>query len=308
MGAMEALTHQDKRVDILALVNQRIVLLDGGMGTMLMVEALAGGELPESWNLERPDVIQSIHKRYFEAGADVVLTNSFGGNRLKLTKKQRDKDVERINTRAAQLARAVTPPGRFVAGDMGPSGELLTPVGDYAPEELEEVFEEQARALISGGVDLILIETMFSLQEALTALKGARRAGHGPVFVSITYERKGDRFVTIMGDTPERCVKKLEQEGADGVGANCTIRSDEMIPLAAILRGLTSLPVVVEPNAGTPRVKDGSVIYTQTPDDFANDVEAMVRHGVNVVGGCCGTTPEFISAIHARLSASSKAQ
>ena len=306
MGVTEALTTQAEKVNILTLVKERTVLLDGAMGTTLMVEGLPGGELPEAWNLDKPDVIQSIHRRYFEAGADGVLTNSFGGNRLKLEKKQRDDDVERINTRAAQLARAVTPPGKFVAGDMGPSGELLTPVGSYSPEELEEVFEEQARALISGGVDLILIETMFSLQEALTALKGVRRAGHGPVFVSITYERKGDRFVTIMGDIPEGCVKALEQEGADGIGANCTIRSDEMIPLAATLRGLTNLPLVIQPNAGTPRVKNGSAIYTQTPDDFANDVEAMVKEGVNVVGGCCGTTPEFISAIHARLSVSSQ--
>ena len=307
MGAMEALATQAEKANILTLVKERTVLLDGAMGTMLMVEGLPGGALPEAWNLEKPDVIQSIHRRYFEAGADVVLANSFGGNRLKLAKKQRDDDVERINTRAAQLARAVTPPGNFVAGDMGPSGELLTPVGSYSHEELEEVFEEQGRALISGGVDVILIETMFSLQEALTALKGVRRAGRIPVFVSITYERKGDRFVTIMGDTPEGWVNALEQEGADGIGANCTIKSDQMITLAATLRGLTNLPLVIQPNAGTPRFKDGSAIYTQTPDDFAKDVEAMVKEGANVVGGCCGTTPEFISAIHARLSPSPQA-
>ena len=300
--------HHHKTMDILALVRERIVVLDGAMGTMLMVEGLGGGEVPEAWNLEKPHVIQSIHRRYFEAGADVVLTNSFGGNRLKLEKKKKDREVLRINTRAAELAKTVAPPGKFVAGDIGPSGELIAPVGSYSCQELEEVFEEQAQALIAGGVDLIIIETMFSLQEASAALKGVRRAGGGPVFVSMTYERKGDGFVTMMGETPDRCVRTLEQEGADGIGANCTIKSDEMIPLAAILRGLTNLPVLVEPNAGEPRIKDGSTIYTQTPDEFADDVEAMVRHGVNVVGGCCGTTPEFISAIHARLSASSKAQ
>jgi methionine synthase I (cobalamin-dependent) len=300
--------QQHKKTDILALVRERTVVLDGAMGTMLMVEGLGGGEVPEAWNLDKPHVIQSIHRRYFEAGADVVLTNTFGGNRLKLEKKKKDREVLRINTRAAELARAVAPPGKFVAGDIGPSGELIAPVGSYSSQELEEVFEEQAHGLMTGGVDLIIIETMFSLQEALTALKGARRAGDGPVFVCITYERKGDMFVTMMGETPEDCVKTLEQEGADGIGANCTIKSDDMIPLAAILRSLTNLPVVVEPNAGAPRIKDGITVYTQKPDEFADDVEVMVRHGVNMVGGCCGTTPEFISAIHARLAVSSEAQ
>jgi 5-methyltetrahydrofolate--homocysteine methyltransferase len=288
---------------ILAVVKTRVVLLDGAIGTMLMAEGLSGGEAPETWNLEKPDIVKSIHRQYFDAGSDIVLTNSFGGNRLKLGKKGRDR-VAPLNGAAAQLARSVCPPGRFVGGDMGPSGELVAPVGNVSAEYLEEVFAEQAQALASGGVDLLVIQTMFSLQEAVAALRGARRNCRCPVFVSLTYERNDRGFFTLMGETPEVCTKTLEQEGADAVGANCTIESRDMIPLARILRKSTDLPVVVQPNAGKPFVKGGTTEYPQSPAEFAEDIWAMVEEGVNVVGGCCGTTPEFISAIQRRLSGS----
>ena len=289
------------RQDILTLVRRRTVLLDGAFGTMLMAEGLQSGDVPEAWNLNRPEVVRSIHKRYFEAGADVVLTNSFGGNRLKLEKADRADEVVRLNRLAAELATAVRPADGFVAGDVGPSGELVAPVGSLDAGCLEDVFAEQAEALISGGVDLIVIETFFSLEEALAALRGVRKVGPCPVFVSMTYESKDRGFFTLMGETPERCTKTLEDEGADGVGANCTIGSREMIPLARILRENASLPILVQPNAGKPILENGKTVYRQTPEEFVEDILTMVQCGVNVVGGCCGTTPAFISAVHRRL-------
>jgi len=293
----------DHPENILALMGGRIVILDGAIGTMLMAAGLQGGDVPERWNIDKPETVRSIHRSYFEAGSDVVLTNTFGGNRLKLRKKNLDNEVSLFNTRAAELAKAVRPPEKFVAGDMGPSGELVAPLGSATPESLEEIFAEQAQALASGGVDLIIVQTMFSLQEALAALRGIHRVTQGPAFVSMTYERKDQGFFTMMGETPETCTRALEDEGADGVGANCTIGSSEMIPLARILRESTTLPVVVQPNAGKPLFKDGKTVYDQAPEEFAEDIESMAQEGVNAVGGCCGTTAKFISAIHGRLFA-----
>jgi methionine synthase I (cobalamin-dependent) len=287
--------------DILELMKKRVVLFDGAVGTMLMAEGLLGGEVPERWNLQKPETVKSIHGSYFTAGSDVVSTNTFGGNRLKLRKRNLDHETSLLNTRGAELARAVCPLQKFVAGDMGPSGELVAPIGSMAAEDLEEVFAEQAGALVAGGVDLIIIQTMFSLQEALAGLRGAKKVTHGPVFVSLTFERKDQAFFTMMGETPESCAKALEQEGADVVGANCSIGSREMVPLSKILRESTNLPVLVQPNAGKPRLEGGKTIYDQTPEEFAEDIRSMVSQGVNIVGGCCGTTPEFVSAVYRDL-------
>ncbi len=206
-----------------------------------------------------------------------------------------------LNTRAARLAKGVSPPNRFVAGDIGPSGGLIAPNGNFTAQELEGIFAEQAKALASGQVDLIIVETMFSLQEALAALRGVRKVADCPVFVSMTYESKNRGYFTMMGETPGVCVKALEREGADVVGANCTLGSREMIPLAETIRHCTGLPVIIEPNAGKPRLEGGKTVYDQDPEEFAEDVQAMVEAGINAVGGCCGTTPEFISVLHSRL-------
>ncbi len=283
-------------------MKKRVVLFDGAIGTMLMAEGLQAGDVPETWNRDKPETVKSIHRRYFGAGADVVLTNTFGGNRIKLGKRNLENEAYRLNALAAELAKAVCPPDKFVAGDIGPCGELIAPLGSLEAQDLEDVFAEQTQALVSGGVDLVVIQTMFSLQEALAALRGVRRVAHCPVFVSMTFERKDNRYFTMMGETPEVCVKALESEGADTVGVNCTIGSGEMIPLAKILRESTSLPLIVQPNAGKPVVRDGKTVYDQTPEEFAEDIQVMLREGINAVGGCCGTTPEFISAIHDRVS------
>jgi 5-methyltetrahydrofolate--homocysteine methyltransferase len=272
------------------------------MGTMLMAEGLGGGIAPERWNVEEPEKLKAVHQRYYEAGSDVVLTNTFGANRLKLKRWNLGDEVSRLNVSGVQLARSICPQDRFVAGDVGPSGEMLAPMGSVTGEELEEVFAEQAEALVSGGVDFIIVETMFSLEEAVSALRGVLRAARCPVFALMTYDKNEKGFFTMMGETPHACAEALEREGASAIGANCTIGSTEMISLVGILKEATSLPLILQPNAGRPLVKDGKTVYEQTPEEFARDIRSMVDGGAGGVGGCCGTTPDFIAAVRGVLS------
>jgi methionine synthase I (cobalamin-dependent) len=286
----------------LDVVKQRVLLFDGALGTTLMARGLSSGEAPERWNVERPEVVKEIHRAYFSAGSDVVQTNTFGGNRFKLTEKQLEDDLARINQRAVGLAKEVCPPGKFVAGDVGPSGKLMAPFGPYDKEEMEGNFAEQGQILVDAGVDLISIETMFSLEEALAALRGIRRVADLPIFVSMTFAQKPRGFFTLMGETPKACVRALEENGADVLGSNCQLGSREMVDLIQEIRSLAKIPVIAQPNAGEPMLKGGMTVYEQSPEAFAEDMLRIVEVGANVVGGCCGTVPPFIEKLRQRLS------
>jgi 5-methyltetrahydrofolate--homocysteine methyltransferase len=285
----------------LDLVKQRVVLFDGAMGTMLIARGLSRGVAPEKWNIERPEVVAEIHRAYFSGGSDVVQTNTFGGNRFKLRDKQLEDDLVRVNQAAVKLAREVCPPGKFIAGDVGPSGKLMAPFGPHDVREMEGVFEEQGRILVEAGVDLISIETMFSLEEALAALRGIRGITDLPIFVSLTFDLKPKGFFTLMGEAPEECVKALEESGADALGSNCQLGSREMVDLIRELRRWTNVPVIAQPNAGSPVVREGETVYEQSPEEFAHDILRIVDAGAHVVGGCCGTTPLFIQEARKRL-------
>ena len=282
---------------ILEIRKDRRILFDGGMGTMLIDKGLPMGEPPEKWNLEHPEIVKQVHSSYFETGSDVVQTNTFGGNRAKLSTKGLDKDVRKINLMAAKLALEVTPSNKYVAGDIGPTGRFLKPMGDMTLEKLAEVFAEQAAALAKGGVDLISIETMYDLREAVAALKAAKKATNLPVFASITFNKGPKGFFTIMGDEVSTSMKTLEDEGADVVGSNCTLGSGDMLELVRLMRKSADLPIIAQPNAGQPILKEGKTIYEQEPEDFAKDIRKMIEVGCNVVGGCCGTNPDFIKAM-----------
>jgi len=285
----------------LELVKQRIVLFDGAMGTMLIARGLSSGVAPEKWNIERPEVVEEIHQAYFSAGSDVVQTNTFGGNRFKLRDKQLEDDLVRINETAVRLAREVCPPGKFVAGDVGPSGKLMAPFGPYSVREMEAIFAEQGQILVDAGVNLISIETMFTLEEALAALRATRGITDLPIFVSLSFDLKPKGFFTLMGETPRACVKALEENGADVLGSNCQLGSREMVDLIHELRSWTTVPIIAQPNAGSPVVKGGETIYEQSPEEFAEDILRIVEAGANVIGGCCGTTPRFIQEARQRL-------
>ncbi len=284
-----------------SLLRDRVVLLDGAVGSALVEKGLEIGQSPELWNVERPDEVRQVHAAHIAAGSDVVQTNTFGGNPFALARHGLEGRTEEVNKAAARVARQAAGPNRLVAGDIGPSGLLLAPVGDAEPAELEEGFGRQAAALAAGGVDYISVETMMDLNEALCALRGALAATDLPVAVCLTFDRKRSGFFTMMGNSPDECMRALEGEGSTAAGANCSIGSDAMTALCPQLVAASALPVVVKPNAGLPEIVGGRAVYRQDPADFARDMAAMVQLGARAVGGCCGTDARFIAALKGEL-------
>jgi 5-methyltetrahydrofolate--homocysteine methyltransferase len=282
---------------ILELVKEKTVIFDGAMGTMLMAAGLKAGESPELWNIEKPSLVTDIHRKYYEAGSDVVHTNTFGGNAVKLADNGLSDKMEIINGEAAKLARDACPDGKFVAGDIGPTGKLLKPLGDLVIEEAEEAFFRQAQALVKGGVDLISIETMFSLHEALAALRATKRLGNVLVIAALTFNRTKKGFFTIMGEGVNQAVSAFERAGADVIATNCSLGSRDMIDLTKELRAATRKPILIQPNAGKPVTQEGITSYQQTAAEFAQDGKEIKNAGADMIGGCCGTNPEFIRAL-----------
>jgi len=280
---------------IFDLIKERIVLLDGGMGTELIRHGFPQGACPESWNVEKPETVKKIHTSYFEAGSDVVLTNSFGGNKIKLLSHNLADKCYELNRAAAIIANEAKPAGKFVAGSMGPTGKFLKPHGEFTPEEFEEAYAEQAKGLSDGGVDFLLIETQYDLQEALCAWRGAQQVTDLPIFVTMTFNRHPRGFFTLMGNSVEQCLKTFEQEGIPVAGTNCTLNSADMVDLVKIMREKTELPLIAQANAGKPSVsEEGEVSYAQEIDDYVSYIPQMVENGANIIGGCCGTNPDYI--------------
>jgi len=262
-----------------------------------MAAGLKAGESPELWNIEKPSLVTDIHRKYYEAGSDAVHTNTFGGNTIKLGERGLADKMETINVEAARLAREACPAGKVVAGDIGPTGKLLKPLGDLVLEEAEEGFFRQAQALIKGGVDLISIETMFSLEEALAALRAAKRLGDVLVIAALTFNRTKKGFFTMMGEGVKQAVSAFEAAGADVIASNCSLGSRDMIDLTKELRAATRKPILIQPNAGKPVTQKGVTFYQQTPAEFAQDGKEIGNFGADMIGGCCGTNPEFIRAL-----------
>ncbi len=280
---------------ILDLVKERAVLLDGGMGTELMKHGFPQEECPESWNVKEPDIVKKIHLSYYDAGSDAVLTNSFGGNKIKLASHGLEDKCYELNYAAAQLVCDVKPEGKFVAGSMGPTGKLLKPYGECTEEECEEAYEVQAKALTEGGVDFLLIETQYDLKEALCALRGVRKSSNLPVFVTMTFNRNPKGYFTIMGNSVAQCVEELEAQEVPAIGANCTLNSADMVDLLKIMRDATPLPLIAQANAGQPSLaSDGKIVYPQEVEDYVKYVSQMIKNGANIIGGCCGTDPGYI--------------
>lgn len=288
--------------NIIDLARKRTVLMDGAMGTELMSRGLPQDACPEVWNIEKPEIVQEVHLSYYEAGSDVVTTNSFGGSRLKLAAHGLESRTYELNCAAAALARAVKPAGKFVAGSMGPTGKLLKPQGDYTEEQFEAIFSEQAQALTDGGVDFLLIETMYDLREAMAALYGARRVSPLPVFVTLTFNRTPRGYFTFMGNSVAQCVLELEKADVAAYGANCMVDSRDMVGLVRAFREKSYRPIIAQANAGKPEVcGDGTVKYSQGIEDYVRFVPDLVKAGANFVGGCCGTNPAYIRKAAAAL-------
>ncbi len=285
----------------LRLAEKRIICFDGAMGTMLLEAGLPPGGVPEIWNLDKPEVVKSIHQKYYDAGADVVHTNTFGGSSPKLDVKGYAQEMLAINTRAVEIAKSVCPKGAFVAGDIGPTGTMLPPMGDASIEKWEQAFGDQAKALIDAGADIISIETMFSLDEANTALKCVKNAADIPVVVGITFNQTPAGYYTMMGETIEQCVAVLSQNGADVIASNCTLGSGDYIELSRQICNAADKPVLIQPNAGKPIQIEDVTEYEQSPDEFARDMQLVIDAGARMVGGCCGTNADFIRELAAAI-------
>lgn len=286
----------------LKLAEERIICFDGAMGTMLLEAGLPPGGVPELWNLDKPEVVQSVHQKYFDAGADVVHTNTFGGSALKLDVKGHAKKMKSINAQAVEIAKSVCPDGAFVAGDIGPTGTMLPPMGDATMEAWEQAFFDQASVLIEAGADIISIETMFSLDEANAALRSVKKITEIPVVAGITFNQTPAGYYTMMGETIEQCVAVLSENGADVIASNCTLGSGDYIEITRHFCNASDKPVLIQPNAGKPVHDDDVTVYEQLPSEFARDMQKVIDAGAGMVGGCCGTNADFIRELSASLN------
>lgn len=278
-----------------------LVVGDGALGTMLARAGLPAGACPELWGLEHPEALTAIYSGYFEAGSDFVSTNTFGASRPRLQGYGLEDRAAELNRDNAALARQVAPAGRFVAGSMGPTGELLKPLGPLAPEAAEEAFAEQAAALAAGGVDLILIETMSDGGEALAAVRGARQATGLPVLLSFSFRRGAKGFRTFMGLGIRRAVEACSEAGLTAMGSNCGAGFDEAVGIIRELAAVSPVPVFIQPNAGLPVEGTSPPEYRQTPADVEPFVDEILQAGARLVGGCCGTNPDFIRMIRRKV-------
>ena len=272
-------------------LGKELLFFDGGMGTLLQEEGLKPGELPENWNIEKKDVIQSIHRSYYEVGSKILLTNTFGANAVKYH--DQAYSLKEIVEAAVENVKSVAK-DVIVAFDVGPTGKLLKPMGDLEFEEAYAAFKEVMIYGAQAGVDLIHIETMSDTYEVKAAVLAAKENTDLPVFATLIFDERGK--LLTGGDVPS-VVALLEGLRVDALGINCGMGPEQMLPILKEIAQYTSLPIIVKPNAGLPKQRDGQTYYDVTPDKFADALKEIVRNGACVIGGCCGTTPEHIRAM-----------
>lgn len=284
------------------VIRERRLVCDGAMGTQLMLAGLEQGGCGEAWNLSHSDRVLAIQQRYVAAGADCLITNTFGGSRIMLRRHGHEKELAEINRAGARLAREAfgDRPG-YVLGDIGPLGALLEPYGELPEAEAQSVLEEQAAALVAAGVDAIIIETQTSLEELGLAIDAAKAANAPSIIASLAYDLSMDRtfYKTMMGVSPERAAEFAAERGAHVIALNCGTGMDMIgaAKVARLYRENCALPVMVQPNAGLPVLENMKAVYKQLPADMARDVPRVLEAGVAIVGSCCGSTPEHTRAI-----------
>ncbi len=271
------------------------VITDGAWGTQLQQRGLPVGACPDAWNLVEPQKVQAVARSYVEAGSRIILTNTFGASRLMLARHDLADKVAAINRAGVEISRQAAGDRARVFASMGPSGVMLM-MGRTTPDEVQDAFAEQAEALADAGADAIVLETFSDPMEIVLAIAAVRETGL-PVVACLTFDSGKDHDRTLMGTTPEQVAQKLTEAGADCVGSNCGQGIEGFVKIARRLRSATDRPLWIKPNAGLPQVRDGKAVYTQTPEQFADIVPALIEAGASFVGGCCGTSPEFIAAI-----------
>jgi 5-methyltetrahydrofolate--homocysteine methyltransferase len=285
---------------------ERPLLADGAMGTQLMLAGLEQGNCGEEWNLTHPEKVLKIQRSYVEAGCDCLLTNTFGGSRIMLNRHGNADQVAAVNEAAVRIAReAFGNKAGYVIGDMGPFGGLMEPYGDFTEAEVRAAFAEQAEALVAAGADAIIIETQTSLEELGLAITAAREAGAPFIIGSLAYDvtLDGSTFRTMMGIDPERAAEFLEQAGADVIALNCGTGMDMPRAKQAVerYRSVSSLPVMAQPNAGQPKLVDMKVVYDESPEEMSSGVVPLLQSGANIIGACCGSTPDHIRAFRVTI-------
>jgi len=291
---------------LLERIKERPLLGDGAMGTQLMLAGLEQGNCGEAWNITHPERVLAIQRRYADAGSDCILTNTFGGSRIMLNRHGNAGKAVEINRAAVEIVRqAFGERGGYVIGDVGPFGGLMEPYGDFTEDQVREAFEEQAQALVDAGADAIIIETQTGLEELGIGLRAAKKAGAACVIGSMAYDvtLDGSTFRTMMGIDPEHAAKFMEENGADIVALNCGTGMDMERARHAVLRyrEATSLPVMVQPNAGQPKLINMQVVYDETPDQMVAGVTPLLDAGASILGACCGSTPDHIRAFRGAM-------
>ncbi len=282
----------------LEAIRQRVLVLDGAMGTLLQERGLPPGGCPELMNRTAADVVTGIHREYTAAGAEIIVTNTFGGNRPKLTHYGLAAEVADLNRRAVELARRACGAAGFVAGSVGPTGRFLEPVGDAGFEEMVGVFAEQIAALAESGADLISFETFLDIRELRAGIIACRDVCRLPIIAQLTFDDGGR---TVLGTSPEAAAVTLDALGADVLGSNCGLGIDGIYAVLEKMRAVTPRPLIAQANAGLPQLVDGRTVFPGTPEEMTAFHARLIALGVRVIGGCCGTTPRHIGAMRAAL-------
>lgn len=285
--------------DFRQALRERILILDGAMGTLLQERGLQPGASPEAMNLEAPEVVEAVHREYVEAGADIIVTNSFGGSRTKLEHYGLQDKVGPINRAAVEIARRAAGPETFVAASIGPTGRFLEPIGDAGFDEMIEIFGEQVQAFAAAGADLISFETFLDIRELRAAVIAAKEYSALPLIAMMTFDDAGR---TVLGTPPEAAAVTLDGLGVDLVGSNCGLGIDGIYTILEQMRAVTSLPLIAQANAGLPELRDGETVFPGTPEEMTAYHQRLVELGVRVIGGCCGTTPAHIRVMKQALS------
>ena len=291
------------RQPILQFIAGGIRVLDGGMGSMMIAAGMPVGQCPETFDADK---IRRIHEQYVEAGADLILTCTFGGSAITLGKHGLADRTREINRRNAEAARLAACQRAYVVGDIGPTGELLEPFGSCSESDVIAAFTEQVRGLEEGGVDAFIIETMSDPVEMQAAAKAVRAVSEKPLFASMTFTATPRGYRTVMGTTVEQAVEAMEAAGVDVVGTNCTLAPDDMVGLVRELCRCTRRPVLAEPNAGRPQIDGDRVVYPPI-ENLEKHVEGILDAGARVIGGCCGTTPDYVRLVRRIVDRRNKA-
>jgi len=292
------------RANLKEKIKQEVFLLDGAMGTQLFERGIRAGKCNDYLNIESPDVILDIHKAYIKAGSDAILTNTFGANRITLARHGLGDKITEINIAGVQIAREAAGEYKYVLGDIGPCGDFLEPVGTLTAELLKQAFAEQAKVLCSTGIDGIIIETITALDEMLVAIEAVKSVSNLPIFASMSFDKVGNDFRTMMGVDVETAVSKIISFGVDAVGFNCgKMLLDDYVKLSEKFVSAVNKKALIlaEPNAGLPEMVGEKAVYKVTPEDFVATMEKIHSTGITIIGGCCGTSPEHIKAMSKRL-------